>query len=340
MGSALYVGGNRRSERSYRLNLASEYSRKRERLHISRQAVDRAPGSIFEMSWQGLQHCASSSSPPYIYLRSGLNAVARKVFIAEEEISEIAKRFGLSAPAVTGSFFSYEYIKPSRPGVMDIAPRWQELVDPIWKESFLNWIAGAGRIPDITEIPNWSLFSKKKMIMPAMTDASGIHNTTGITKGRLIFREFGDQRRATFEHGNGFGTSYALSLDRTMQNDQIQFIGYAKISEDETFDRTLFTRLFGPQPSATAYSFSKRGTAYGIGFCNLGGLKFGIRSSRIKYEKDRLYYLDFSREGTGLTIKCYLDPERKELHGQTLISLFEGYPDILEIPLNRPEKKD
>jgi len=336
MESALYVGGKRTPGRSYRLNLASEYSHKRERIHISRQAVDRAPGSIFEMSWQGLQHCASSSSPPFIYLRSGLNAVARKVFIAEEEISEIAKRFGLSTPAVTGSFFSGEYIKSSRPGVMDIAPRWQELVDPIWRGSFLSWIAGLGRLPEINEIPNWPLFSARKMIMPAMTEASGIHNTTGITKGRLLFREFGEQRRAIFEHGNGFGTSYTISMDRATQKDQIQFIGYAKISEDETFDRSLFARLFGPNPTATTYSFSKRGTAYGIGFCNLGGLKFGIRSSRIKYEKDRLYYLDFSREGTGLTIKCYLDPERKELHGQTLISLFEGYPDILEIPLYTP----
>jgi hypothetical protein len=321
MGSALYIGGNRAPGRTYRLNLASEYSRKRERIHISQEAVDRAPGSIFEMSWQGLQHCASSSSPAFIYIRGGVHATARKVFIAEEEISEIAKRFGLSAPAVTGSFFSSVYPKPYRRGVMDVAPRWQELVDPIWKESFLNWIAGNGRIPDITEIPNWSLFSRKRMTMPAMTGASSIHNPAGLTSGRLIFREFGEQRRATFDHGNGFGTSYALSLDRATQRDRIQFIGFAKRSEDETFDRTMFTRLFGPNPAAATYSFSKRATTYGIGFCNLGGLKFGIRSSRIKYEKDRLFYLDFTREGSSLTIKCYLDPERKEMYGRTIIKI-------------------
>ena len=336
MESALYIGGKRTPGRAYRLDLASEYSHKRERVHISRQAVDRAPGSIFEMGWQGLQHCASSSSPPFIYLRSGVHAIARKVFIAEEEISEIARCFGLSAAAVTGSFFSSAYPKPYRPGLMDIAPRWQELVDPLWKESFLNWIAGEGRIPDIREIPHWSLFSKKMMIMPAMTSASSIRNAAGSTNGTLIFREFGEQRRAVFEHGNGFGTSYALSLDRATKKDQTLFIGYAKISEDETFDRTLFNRLFGLSPATTTYSFSKRATAYGIGFCNLGGLKFGIRASRLKYENGRLYHLDFIRDGSSLTIKCYLDPDRKEIHGQTIINLFEGYPDNLEIPLQAP----
>lgn len=327
MKTALYTGGNRLPGKFYRVDISRSHSHPKERVLISPEAVRRAPGEVFGMTWKGLQHRSSTSSPPFVLFRNRFHAAASKLFVSRHELAALAGFFDLPVGVVSGGFFTAEPFHFSQAGTLSLVPRWEELTDPVWRKAFLGWIARERRLPEINEIAPWPLFSSTMITMPAMADASIIHNVHGREEGRLVLHEHQGEPRAFFDQGNEKRTAFALSLDRTTGKDHIEILGFSRPSRKENFDRTALAALFGQNPSATVYLCSKRALAKeGIGLGNIGGLRFVIESGRVRFKKGKLYFFRFERTGLFLKIECFEDEARRHLHGFANIELLEGFP--------------
>ncbi len=326
MKTALFTGGDRRPGRLYKVPVSRAHSRPSERLFISEEAVKNSP-DILGMTWRNLVHRAEPSSPPFVFVRDPAHARAYKLFLGQREIARLAAFFGFSAAVASGGIFSLLNYRFYKSESLSLAPRWEELTDPIWRKAFLDWIARKGRIPEMSEIDPWTLFSSTKITMPGMADASLIHNAYERETGRLVLFEHDGDRRALFDRGDVRQTVYSLSLDVATGKDRIEFLGFTRPSVREDFDRTSLAALFGPKPSSTIYLCSKRAISKKeIGLGNIGGLRFVIESGSVSYKKGKLYFLRLERAGSSLNIECFEDEAHQRLLGHTNVDLLEGFP--------------
>ncbi|MFA5114295.1 MAG: hypothetical protein WC529_08400 [Candidatus Margulisiibacteriota bacterium] len=339
MNTALYLGGNRRIRRPFRLVLNPLHAGSEARTLISSRAVAQAPARIFDVNWKGVQHENRSTVPPHIFLRSQ-QAVTLKVFIAPSELDALADHFQLPANVVRGAFFTgKEKGVFSKRKELTLSPRWQELCDPAWQDALLGWIADRNGLPEISEIGQWHIPFRKCVILPGLTGMATMNNANRTGRYGVRFEQFGPVKRALLDHGNGTTNIYELVFDPATGRDQMTSISCVKFIKNGPvgdFNRATFRGLFGLRPLITTYECSKRAGRHCLDFCEVDGLRFFARHSLVVLEDKQMYYFRFTRDGSCLTIECYLDPEYSQLHGRKNLSLHEGCPRNEGFSLEKP----
>ncbi|MFH1386093.1 MAG: hypothetical protein ABIH50_00290 [bacterium] len=102
-----------------------------------------------------------------------------RVYISYKLLSALAQHFELEESLINGSFFIKSQGEWSETGKVEIAPSWQELVDPEWKNDFFQWIQN----PKKHLLPNpcsfsWGTIDRGFMTMPGMLPAINIGDKT------------------------------------------------------------------------------------------------------------------------------------------------------------------
>lgn len=298
---------------------------------------------------QGIVIQGETVQPPKIKIRTYDNV--NRFYITEPELTQIAQELHLPPDIVQQSYFRINNNQGLASGKeLEIAIVWQELMDPEWQDSFLNWLSGQGPLPETITIvspsqPNWvgledaqwkaafRQLAKTSKTLPGLPwsalnarDLSfpGIDPTCGykeavrkkeakLPQGQMHFSAFGSALYAQFdtkEYGNSL---FTLSLDK------VEARG-GKLTLEEDYLKAKMSELITSANKGEAYKFCLRARKHSIiSLGSIQGLQINIMGSRLydlQFEEGRLYYFTATRiEKDTLEIRCYLDAARESLHG-------------------------
>lgn len=255
--------------KSFLLRLNPAFYRSESRVAMSEEAVRSVKGTIYEVGWRGVQLEQSTLPLPFIFLRT---VPCHKIFVTRGELAEMAEEFGLEAKKgcrprdiLEGAFFVNLSARSIGTREIEIAPRWEELLDPKWRKAFLDWVDGATALPKPRIISTWKTLPRGAIPFPAMVDMPEYHpENRKAWVGRLELKAEAGGGYAWFYAKKGTVEIYGLSRDKKTGTDRVEY-GGKPFSKKETFNRERFKALFGEKNNGR-YEFTRKASDTGLYF--------------------------------------------------------------------------
>ena len=299
--SALYVSESKiMPGRYYSLSLDKGVKSANHQLRVTKTAVAqiKAAGDFpYEITAGGVRVTNGVNQLPYVYIRTtnGKGPTgAYQVFLTPGELALIGAEFKLPPPVVARSFFASRSCL--RGWELEVAPIEFELLDPVWRKDFLNWIVHPAP-PDPSGLP-WQTANSFLSFPALVPKVSFSKKKDGDVHGRFTFRSIGAEAHAFFHFGNKT-RSYRL------QPDQIANLGDGQSGRSD-FNRAIFETMLGEQPARTEYSCWKKGWGKVVQFADKL-LVFSEPAGFSFMVKDELYLFRFVRRERELYLFCHRD---------------------------------
>ena len=306
--------------------------------------------NIYQIRWDGIDYRDTNTHEEKSRTLAGINYFAHtngtthRLLLLDKQLDDLAEYFSVPKDVLKDANFVYDPRKTIRPSEARLRPRWDELVDPQWKEELLGWIAGRNGLPHPNSIPKWQSWPNGLIGiagLPQLKDFSPGKNR--IVTGELFFQDSEGRPQAYFDYGANVITCYGLNYSQKTGRYTFDYLD-TKFS-GETFERWQFERMLGSAPSLMEYTFTKIAKSSGFDLGNTDkfslllnvpkgtkqiGEVYKFEIKRIK-EKDK----ETGKETEQLIIKGF-DPDGQSV-GSAVVGLDEGIL-FREIVTLKPEK--
>ena len=257
-----------------------------------------------------------------------IKGAMHRLLVSRSELNDMGKVFRVPADYLDEATFVFEPGNAFKGRQVFIQPRWEELIDPKWKKSFLRWVAGSRALPDPDSIENWKTWGNRLISMPGIPQVRDFYNGEScVISGRLTFRSSERRPVAYYDYQEGVTHCYALQHEKKGGNYSIEYLG-TKFKE-ETFERWTFERLLGEKPSLKRYIFTKVAKKTGFHIASTGGFVLALNAPKDKVKLGEKYTIKAQRKGDIIFLSCFTS--RGELIGKTSVPLVAGMPNCMGV---------
>ena len=315
---------------AYKLALAPRGESCVGQVYVSKTLFQELRGwvGIIEANDRGLKTKTGEISPAFIQVRLASGQLT-KVYVTKNELEAIGRDFALPLEVIKNNYFRLG-CSPAGGQMLLIINR-EELLQPAWKKSLVNWVEAKGRIPSPTVFP-WQLSFDEKINFPGLPQLIIFGDNKHQLRGTFELKEDGRERLAYFCYGRQKIAGYSLSSDGIHRLTNVS-------STADTYSKMVLQKLFVSTEQGATYCFHKTATQNRLPLGTFNAFSMHLNGSRdTTFNEGQVYYVEAKRSNPNeVTFDVYARPGKKII-GTGQIHLQEGFPLSNSVTIRKPEE--